>query len=143
MSLSAARFCIGVEKYSDPEGKVTAIANKIHGKLDEDGEILHTRRMDSQVKYGVLARGGAEYVTRLPKKEYVEWIWDHASGRIVIEEAGGIQTDTNGNLVDYGLGAKIDKDVDGLLISSGGIFHEAILTAHREQEDERNNPSES
>ncbi len=138
IELSKARFCIGVEKYGDPEGKVTAIAKKIHGELDGDGEILYTRRMDSQVKYGVLARGGAEYVTRLPKKEYVEWIWDHASGRIVIEEAGGTQTDTNGSLIDYGLGAKMDKDVDGLLISSGGIFHEAILTAYQEQEDKRN-----
>lgn len=135
--LSEARFCIGVEKYSDPEGKVTAIANKIHGKLDDSGDILHTRRMDSQVKYGVVARGGAEYVTRLPKKDYVEWIWDHASGRIVIEEAGGIQTDTQGKLIDYGLGAKMNKDVDGLLISCGGIFHDSILTAYQEQEDER------
>jgi 3'(2'), 5'-bisphosphate nucleotidase len=85
-----------------------------------------------------VARGGAEYITRLPKKEYVEWIWDHAAGRVVIEEAGGVQTDTNGDLIDYGLGAKMDADVDGLLMSSGGIFHDAILDAYREQEEERN-----
>ena len=137
VSLSEARFCIGVEKYGDPEGKVAAIAKKIHGKLDDDGEIMHTRRMDSQVKYGVVARGGAEFVTRLPKKSYVEWIWDHAAGRIVIEEAGGCQTDTNGDQIDYGLGAKIDADVDGLLISSGGIFHDALVNAYQEQELQR------
>lgn len=75
--LNHARFCIGVEKYGDPEGKVSAIAKKIHGELDESGGILdkYTRRMDSQVKYGVAARGGAEIITRLPKKSYVEWIW--------------------------------------------------------------------
>ena len=138
LPLSQARFCIGVESYGDPEGKVTAIAQKIHGALDESGDILHTRRMDSQVKYGVVARGGAEYITRLPKKEYVEWIWDHAAGRVVIEEAGGVQTDTNGDLIDYGLGAKMDAGVDGLLMSSGGIFHDAILDAYREQEEKRN-----
>lgn len=135
--LEEARFCIGVEKYGDPEGKVTAIAKKIHGRLDDDGEILFTRRMDSQVKYGVVARGGSEFITRLPKKEYHEWIWDHAAGRIVIEEAGGVQTDTEGALIDYGLGAKMDKDVDGILISAGGIFHEALLNAYREQEEQR------
>mmetsp|Transcript_7513 Transcript_7513/g.8590 ORF Transcript_7513/g.8590 Transcript_7513/m.8590 type:complete len:91 (+) Transcript_7513:927-1199(+) len=85
--------------------------------------------MDSQVKYGVLARGGAEMFARLPKKSYVEWIWDHAAGRIVIEEAGGIQTDTNGKLIDYGLGAKMDDHVDGILASPGGVFHDALLNA--------------
>jgi len=139
--LEEARFCVGVEKYGDPEGKVTAIAKKIHGRLDDDGEILFTRRMDSQVKYGVVARGGSEFITRLPKKEYHEWIWDHAAGRIVIEEAGGMQTDTEGALIDYGLGAKMDKDVDGILISAGGIFHEALLDAYREQEEERSSSS--
>eukprot|EP00558_Chaetoceros_sp_UNC1202_P011776 CAMPEP_0197248582 /NCGR_PEP_ID=MMETSP1429-20130617/40577_1 /TAXON_ID=49237 /ORGANISM="Chaetoceros sp., Strain UNC1202" /LENGTH=484 /DNA_ID=CAMNT_0042709853 /DNA_START=295 /DNA_END=1749 /DNA_ORIENTATION=- len=138
VALNQARFCVGVEQYGDPEGKVSAIANKIHGKLDDDGDILFTRRMDSQVKYGVLARGGAEIMTRLPKKSYVEWIWDHAAGRIVIEEAGGNQVDTNGNLVDYGRGAKMDKNVDGLLVSSGGIFSKALLDAYTEQESERN-----
>lgn len=135
VSISDARFCIGVEKYGDPEGKVSAIAKKIHGKLGNDGEIMHTRRMDSQVKYGVVARGGAEIITRLPKKSYVEWIWDHAAGRVIIEEAGGCQTDTNGHLIDYGLGAKMDHNVDGLLISCGGKFHEALLDAYQKQEE--------
>lgn len=126
---SQARFCIGVENYSDAGGLVPAIAKKIHGKLDKDGQILYTRRMDSQVKYGVIARGGAEIMTRLPSKSYVEWIWDHAAGKIVVEEAGGLQTDTNGNKIDYGLGAKMSAEVNGLLISSGGIFHDCLVDA--------------
>lgn len=137
LPLEQSRFCIGVEKYGDPEGKVSAIATKIHGKLDDDGDILFTRRMDSQVKYGVVARGGSEFITRLPKKSYQEWIWDHAAGRIVIEEAGGKQTDTEGNLIDYGLGAKLDMNVNGILISSGGMYHDALLDAYQEQEQER------
>ena len=125
--LSQARFCIGVESYSDADGKMSSIAKEFHGELDVDGEILYSARMDSQVKYGVLARGGAEIYARLPKKSYVEWIWDHAPGRIVIEEAGGIQTDTNGNLINYGLGAKMDSAVNGIVASPGGIFHEALV----------------
>ena len=76
-------------------------------------------------------------MTRLPKKSYVEWIWDHAAGRVVIEEAGGAQTDTHGDLIDYGMGAKMDKGVDGILVSSGGIFHEALVASYREQAEER------
>ncbi len=127
IALSRARFCVGVEKYSDPDGKISDIAKAIHGNLDSDGEILYSVRMDSQVKYGILARGGGEIFARLPKQSYVEWIWDHAPGRIVIEEAGGVQTDTNGSLISYGLGAKMDSNVDGIVASPGGIFHEALI----------------
>ncbi len=125
--LCKARFCIGVEKYSDPDGKISSIAEAIHGELSPDGDILYAARMDSQVKYGVVARGGAEFYARLPKKSYVEWIWDHAPGRIVIEEAGGVQTDTNGNVINYGSGAKMDMNVDGIIASPGGIFHSELM----------------
>merc|ERR1719276_655449 len=110
MSTSQARFCTGVESYSDALGETNAIAKKMHGKVNDDGDIIFRRRMDSQVKYGVLARGEAEIMTRLPKKSYVEWIWDH--------EAGRAQTDTRGEVIDYGIGAKMDKDVDGILVSA-------------------------
>ena len=126
--VSQARFCIGVEKYSDADGKTSSIAKAFHnGELDENGDIKYAARMDSQVKYGVLSRGGAEIYTRLPKKTYVEWIWDHAPGRIVIEEAGGIQTDTNGNIINYGFGAKMDENVDGVIASPGGLFHSKLV----------------
>ena len=93
--------------------------------------------MDSQVKYGVLAMGGTEIFIRLLKKSYVEWIWDHAAGRIVIEEAGGIQIDTKGNLINYGHGAKMDSSVNGILASSGKTFHDSLLRAHSEVAKER------
>mmetsp|Transcript_22949 Transcript_22949/g.27156 ORF Transcript_22949/g.27156 Transcript_22949/m.27156 type:complete len:548 (-) Transcript_22949:82-1725(-) len=138
--VNQARFCMGVETYGDPKGECRTIAKKIHGALDpsvDGGGILYSRRMDSQVKYGVLARGEAEIFVRLPKKSYVEWIWDHAAGRIVIEEAGGIQTDIEGERINYGLGAKMDSNVDGILASSGGAFHDKLLGAYREMVKER------
>ncbi len=47
-------------------------------------------RMDSQVKYGLLARGDAARVfMRFPSASYREKIWDHAAGLVVVEEAGG------------------------------------------------------
>lgn len=134
ITTSLARFCIGVELYSDAGGIVPCIAKHIHGRLDDRGGILYARRMDSQVKYGVLARGGAEIMTRLPSKSYVEWIWDHAAGKIILEEAGGLQTDTNGKQIDYGLGAKMSSEVHGILNTSGGVFHECLLRAYKEIE---------
>ena len=134
-----ARFCLGVEKFSDPLGCCVNMAKVLHGKegLSEQGEIVKARRMDSQAKYGVLARAGAEYYVRLPKPGYVEWIWDHAAGKVVVEEAGGVMTDTEGNPIDFSLGAKMSESVKGVLASNGGIFHEALLNAYREQEAER------
>ena len=74
---------------------------------------------------------------RLPKPGYLEWIWDHAAGHVVITEAGGKMTDTNGDEVDFSLGAKMSDKVKGVLASNGGIFHDALVAAFQEQEVER------
>jgi 3'-phosphoadenosine 5'-phosphosulfate (PAPS) 3'-phosphatase len=115
------------------------MARRIHGPnvLNSDGEIINARRMDSQAKHGVIARGGAEFYVRLPKPGYVEWIWDHAAGNVVIEEAGGQMTDTNGQSIDFSLGAKLSPNVRGVLMSNGGAFHQALVSAFAEEEAER------
>jgi len=131
----------GVEKFSDPLGQLSAMAEILHGKdeaLDDEGVILKARRMDSQVKYGVLSRGGGELFARLPRPGYLEWIWDHAAGSVVIQEAGGQVTDVDGNAIDFGLGAKLSKDVRGILASNGGQFHEKLLEAYKLQEQQHN-----
>ncbi|GKY99234.1 hypothetical protein MPSEU_000878700 [Mayamaea pseudoterrestris] len=134
--LSDGRFCIGVEKFSDASGQCAGMAQYIHGAdaLDQDGEIINARRMDSQAKHGVIARGGAEFYVRLPRPGYVEWIWDHAAGNVVIEEAGGQMTDTNGQPIDFSLGAKLSEKVSGVLMSCGGEFHQALVDAFAYQE---------
>lgn len=56
----------------------------------ETGVTAKPLRMDSQVKYGLLARGDAARVfMRFPSASYREKIWDHAAGLVVVEEAGG------------------------------------------------------
>lgn len=48
-------------------------------------------QMDSQAKYGAVARGEAALYLRLPWAEFPDYrenIWDHAAGAIVVEEAG-------------------------------------------------------
>lgn len=41
-------------------------------------------RIDSQAKYGALSRGDGAIYLRFPRKGYVEKIWDHAAGCIVV-----------------------------------------------------------
>jgi HAL2 family 3'(2'),5'-bisphosphate nucleotidase len=139
MKPEEGRFCLGVESFGDALGQVVGTAKVLHGEgsLTEDGEIVRATRIDSQTKYGVIARGGAEYYARLTKPGYLEWIWDHAAGNVVITEAGGQMTDTEGDEIDFSLGAKMSEKVLGVFGSNGGAFHEALLSAFQKQEEER------
>jgi 3'(2'), 5'-bisphosphate nucleotidase len=134
-SIQDARFCIGVESYSDALGQCATLAVLLHGgatrALDNSTrDIVRARRMDSQAKHGVIARGGAELYVRLPPQGYVEWIWDHAAGNVVIEEAGGAMSDIHGEPIDFSLGAQLSPSVRGVLMSSGGAFHQALVQAY-------------
>ncbi len=87
-------------------------------------------RMDSQAKYGVVARGEAALYLRLtsPKTpDYRENIWDHAAGTIIVEEAGGRVTDMYGKPLDFAAGAKL-QDNRGVVVSNGAI-HAAVIAA--------------
>mmetsp|Transcript_8640 Transcript_8640/g.24270 ORF Transcript_8640/g.24270 Transcript_8640/m.24270 type:complete len:520 (+) Transcript_8640:163-1722(+) len=137
-TIADARFCCGVESgFGDYLGQQARIATIFHGPnaLDVKGEIVNARRMDSQAKHGVLARGGAEIFVRLPKPGYVEWVWDHAAGFVVIEEAGGRLTSIDGQEIDFSLGAKLSPSVRGIAMTNGGIFHDRLLSAFKEQEE--------
>ena len=105
------------------------MAKFLHGRLTEDGEIIHSTRMDSQAKYGVVARGDAEFYVRLPKPEYRDWIWDVAPGVLVLEEIGGVVTDSDGNRLDFSSGAKLASS--GILGAINAELHNALLTAFR------------
>lgn len=87
-----------------------------------------TVRMDSQAKYGAVARGEASLYLRLPSPrtpDYRENIWDHAAGVLVVEEAGGRVTDIRGRALDFARGAKM-VDNRGVVVSNGPI-HERVL----------------
>jgi len=87
-------------------------------------------RMDSQAKYGILARGEATLYLRVPsplEPGYKENIWDHAAGSIIAEEAGGKVTDVLGRPLDFSCGIKMVKN-HGILVSNG-ILHDVVLKA--------------
>jgi 3'(2'), 5'-bisphosphate nucleotidase len=106
-----------------------------HSSHDSMGEIIKLLgvkrpplRMDSQVKYGILARGDGNVYLRLPtKKGYEEKIWDHAAGCILVEEAGGKVTDLSGKPLDFSQGKTLVKNKG--VIATNGKLHEVVMQA--------------
>ncbi|MFQ5577306.1 MAG: 3'(2'),5'-bisphosphate nucleotidase [Anaerolineae bacterium] len=89
-------------------------------------------RMDSQVKYGALARGDAALYLRLPSPKspgYREKIWDHAAGSLIVEEAGGHVSDMFGQPLDFASDYKMRHN-RGVIVSNG-VLHPAVIDALR------------
>ncbi|KAG5730182.1 3'(2'),5'-bisphosphate nucleotidase [Termitomyces sp. T112] len=85
-------------------------------------------RMDSQAKYGCLARGeGAAYLRMPTGVGYREKIWDHAPGNILVEEAGGIVTDSRGQPLDFGFGRTLGENFG--VVAAGKDVHALVLAA--------------
>jgi len=106
-----------------------------HSSHDDMGEIVKMLgvkrpplRMDSQAKYGILARGDGTVYLRLPtKKTYEEKIWDHAAGCILVEEAGGKVTDLTGKPLDFSQGKTLAKNKG--VIATNGKLHDIVISA--------------
>ncbi len=85
-------------------------------------------RLDSQAKYVVVAAGDAEIYMRLPsERRYVENIWDHAAGMLLVQEAGGMVTDIAGNNLAFKHGYLLSGN-RGVLVSNG-LLHDSLLKA--------------
>lgn len=116
-----ARFCESVESEHSSHGQASALAEQLGIRRDP-------YRIDSQAKYAVVARGDAEIYLRLTRHTgYVENIWDHAAGALVIEEAGGRVTDLNGNNLDFTHGPRLKENIG--IVASNGRFHEEVVEA--------------
>lgn len=94
------------------------------------GITAESQRLDSQAKYAVVASGSADIYLRLPTKaDYREWIWDHAGGVIVVEEAGGHVTDLAGAPLDWTQGPKLQKN-QGIVVTNGRL-HPLVMNSLR------------
>jgi HAL2 family 3'(2'),5'-bisphosphate nucleotidase len=115
------RFCESVESAHTSHSTALQIANII-------GIKAAPIRLDSQAKYNVVAAGEAEVYMRLPSdRHYVENIWDHAAGALLVEEAGGTVTDVHGKQLDFGLGFQMNSNRG--VIATNGLVHESLLKA--------------
>jgi 3'(2'), 5'-bisphosphate nucleotidase len=85
-------------------------------------------RMDSQGKYGIVARGEATIYLRLPtKKRYEEKIWDHAAGWLIVKEAEGEVTDIHGKPLDFSQGRTLSQNYG--VVATNGKLHSQVLSA--------------
>ncbi len=88
--------------------------------------------MDSQVKYLALAGGLGGVVVRLPRKggRQSENSWDHAAGTLLAEEAGAIVSDVRGNPLDFGVGARLERNL-GVVASLPSLHAKTVRAVQR------------
>ncbi len=119
---SQARYAESLEAAHSAQDEALLIAERL-------GITEPPLRLDSQVKYGLVARGDASVYLRIPRGGYVENIWDHAAGAIVVTEAGGIVTDVDGVPLDWTTGRRLDRNRG--IIAAPAAIHGAVVAAAR------------
>lgn len=119
--ITDATFCESVEPSHSSHGDQAEIAEKL-------GITKESVRMDSQAKYGSIARGAGDLYLRLPvRKDYQEKIWDHAAGDVIVREAGGAVTDAEGARLDFSQGRTL-KENKGVVAAPSAV-HARVLEA--------------
>jgi 3'(2'), 5'-bisphosphate nucleotidase len=111
-----AHFCESLESGHSSQDAHANIATNL-------GVTAQPYRMDSQCKYGIVARGEASIYLRL--MSYKSWIWDQAAGAIIVEEAGGMVTDMHGKTLDFSQGRRLFQNSG--VVATNGILHKAVL----------------
>lgn len=120
--ITTATFCESVEPSHSSHGDQAAIASRL-------GITNPSVRMDSQAKYGSIARGAGDVYLRLPVrgKNYVEKIWDHAAGDVIVREAGGEVTDAEGRRLDFSRGRTLRGNKG--VVAAPRAVHAVVLEA--------------
>lgn len=122
---SNAKFCESVESGHSSHSWSGQIAETL-------GITKEPFRIDSQCKYLAVAMGSADIYMRLPtRRGYVEKIWDHAGGILIVEEAGGTVSDIAGKSIELTHGATLDAN-EGMVVTNGH-FHDKVVSAVTQQ----------
>jgi 3'(2'), 5'-bisphosphate nucleotidase len=122
--IAQATFCESVEAGHSSHGDQHAIVTKL-------GVTKPSVRMDSQAKYGSIARGAGDIYLRLPvRADYQEKIWDHAAGDLIVREAGGQVTDTLGRRLDFSKGRTLQENKG--VVAAPRAVHGRVLEVVKE-----------
>lgn len=121
--LAAARYTESYEPGHSAQDMAAAIAAELGMKADP-------LRIDSQAKYAVVARGQAEVYLRLPAGSYVEQVWDHAAGSIIVTEAGGCVSDVRGAPLDFSAGRRLERN-RGVVAAPAALHAQVVAAAAR------------
>jgi 3'(2'), 5'-bisphosphate nucleotidase len=89
--------------------------------------------VDGQDKYAMVAAGDVEaYIRPIRPIERPQSIWDHAPGVALVQAAGGLVTDLEGNPLDFSRGRTLPTIG---VIAAGKPAHEQLMQAVRSQLD--------
>ena len=125
---SAIVRCESYEAAHSDRGIASRICARLSLPSDEGGVV----RIDSMAKYGLLARGDAHLLLRLPSSARLECAWDHAMGVLLLEEAGGVVTDAKGAPLDFTAGASLWRNYGVLAASSRALHARSVAAARAE-----------
>lgn len=102
-SLSALDFVeTSIGKTSLLQGQHRAVAEQLGAPWP--GTVLWSQQM----KYVALALGATDVMVRVPKDESrFSYVWDHAGGQLLFQEAGGQVKDLRGGDIYFGNGRKL------------------------------------
>jgi 3'-phosphoadenosine 5'-phosphosulfate (PAPS) 3'-phosphatase len=81
--------------------------------------------------YGLVARGEAQTYFDLPDSAaaFDRHIWAHAAGTLLVDEAGGLVTDTVGNPLDFSTcrdGPELPSHVVGVIATNKDVHQEVL-----------------
>lgn len=123
-SMEQVKFCESFESKHSNHGHAIEISRML-------GIVNESIRMDSQCKYGVLGRGDVEVYLRLPIGEYIEKIWDHAAGSLIVVEAGGVVSDVFGKELDFSMGRLLSGN-KGVIGCCNEVVHGIVIKVVQE-----------
>jgi 3'(2'), 5'-bisphosphate nucleotidase len=130
-TLAVSKVAVSSEAFFTESVEADHADHLFHERLARKLNITRSPfRIDSQAKYGIVARGEAILYLRIPapsELNYKENIWDHAAGAIINEEAGGKVTDAFGKPLDFAHGIKMEKNY-GIVVTNG-LLHDVVLKA--------------
>ncbi|CBX92116.1 hypothetical protein IAQ61_000298 [Plenodomus lingam] len=79
-----------------------------------------------QLKHVALALGATDVMVRIPKTaDRFTYIWDHAGGHLLFQEAGGMISDFHGEQIDFAQGRRILGTRNfGMIATLPGVFED-------------------
>lgn len=125
-NLNFVEATIGKTSLSQSEHK--AVADSLGAGHNWPGTVVWSQ----QLKYVALTLGATDVMVRIPKtKDRYTYVWDHAGGHILFQEAGGYIRDCDGGEIDFGQGRKIKGEKNyGMIATMPNLFERVNQAVH-------------